>query len=151
VAALKDAAAFRAFVADRVVSRDYGVMHFGAAANQDDPDKYDIYILPELQTLPERSYYAKDDVTKDFVDVMALFFKTIGEDKPEERAKKVLDFEKRFSDTYPLPAEFREIFNSPTGITRAELAATYPQLPLAQLLAKVPETVHIRNLAPKNF
>ncbi len=148
---ISDPRAFRAFVEGRVLSRDFGVFHFGAAANQDDPDKYDLYVLPQLQTLPERSYYAKEDVIKDYQEVLTHFFKTLGKEKPELHAKAVIDFEKGFAETYPLPAEFREIYNSPTGITRSELQATYPYLPLHKLLAKVPQGVHIRNLAPKNF
>ena len=151
VGAIKDAVAFRGFISRQIVSDDFGFFDFGAAADHDNPDQYDLYLAADLESLPERSYYANADVVKDLEGVMTSFFATIGMDHPAERAQRVIAFEKEFSQTYPLPTEFRDVFSSKTGITRAELAKRYPNLPLAAFLKRIPDGTHIRDLMPKNF
>src|SRR6185437_13853062 len=78
-------------------------------------------------------------------------FKTIGLDHPSERAASVLAFEKSFTQTYPLPEEFRRLYNERTKISKAELLSKYPDLRLRKTLARVPSSTLIRNMTPANF
>lgn len=149
--AVADRAAFQALTARRVVSEDYSFLEFGALPNHDDPDRYDLYLLADLQSLPERAYYEKPEVMKDFEDIVREFFKTVGGENADARAKAVVSFEKEFSKTYPLPVEIRNLLNIKTGISRKAIQQQFPHLRTDLLLTNIPETTHIRDLTPKNF
>lgn len=151
VTGIKNQLAFQNFLGDRMVAIEPGWFDIGAVANQDAPEKQDLYILGELQTLPERSYYQKKDVRKDFVQVLALFFRSIGRDQPEKRAQAVLNFETEFSKTFPLPEELDEMFAQHTQISRADLQSQFKNLRFEKLLAQVPESTLIRNMTPANY
>lgn len=151
VAGVKDNAAFQAFVRAKVLSKDFGVFYFGATADQDDPDKQTAFVLASLDTLPERSYYDKPDVVADLESLIAVFFKELGEKDADARAKAVVEFEKEFAQSYPLPAEFREIFSSRNTVTKADFAKKYGNLPLSDLLGRLPETTPVRDMTGKNF
>lgn len=142
---------FQNFVGTKIFSKDFGVFDYGNLANQDEPEKHDFVFLADLKALPERSYYDNEAVMKDYQAVVTDFFKTIGRDNPAQRAKNVIAFEKEFAQTYPLPAEMREIFNRRMDISRQDLLAKYPNLKFAQLLSKIPETVQLRDVTPDNF
>jgi putative endopeptidase len=150
-AGVKTSADFTALVERKILSDDYGPFHFEVIPNQDDPGVYDLYLLSTLKTLPERSYYADPAVTKDFESLLALFYKTVGLDKPAARAKGVLEFEKGFAETFPLPAEFRDIVASRNNVTKAQLLERYPHIGLKPLLDRIPDGVVIRDFTPANF
>lgn len=139
------------FAGSKIGTEDYSFLEFDNIGNQDNPDFNDVFFLADIQTLPERSYYDKSDVYKDLTNLASDFFKTIGADKPDERAAKVTEFEKKVAQTYPLPAEMRELISKKTGITKKQLVSDYPQLKLSHFLKLVPENTHIRNLTPENF
>ncbi|MBY0369350.1 M13 family metallopeptidase [bacterium] len=142
---------FLRFLSGQVGTENFSFVDFGTTENLDDSDWNDVYFLADLQTLPEKSYYNKPEVTADLEKLATKFFQTIGWDKPEARAKWVVDFESRFSKSYPTPAEFRELFNKKTSITREKLGKDYPALQLAGFLGKIPKKTLIRNLTPENF
>lgn len=151
VDAVKTPADWVEFVKGKVVSKDFGIFQFGSTADQDDPDKQDVYVLGSLDTLPERSYYDKKPLMKDFEDLVTTFFQAIGRKDASKRAKAVVAFEKEFVQTMPLPAEYRELFNSKTTLSKDDFAKKYKDLPLDVLLARVPATTPFRDITPANF
>ena len=148
---IKDRGEFLDFLGSKIASGETSFMDIGAAANMDDPKKYDFILMSPLQTLPERSYYANAALVADWVVVLTDFFKELGLDHPKDRAQSVADFEKVFAQTYPLPAELNEIWNTRTQISKAELLKKFPNLRLKNVLAEVPNQTLIRDLAHKNF
>ena len=142
---------FLRFVQSQIGTENYAFIDFGTIGNQDDSDWNDVYLLADIQSLPEKSYYDKPEVVADLEKLAVKFFETIGWDKPEARAKWVVDFETRFSKSYPTPAQFRELFNKRTNISREQLEKQWPTLGLKGFLAKVPARTKFRNLTPDNF
>lgn len=126
---------------------DFRVWDFGDIANQDDPRQNDVYVLPDLMTLPERSYYDNAELMKDYQAVVADFFKVIQWSDPDQRAARVLAFEKAFAQVYPLPAEFRELITKRLYVTKSDMIKKYPELHLERLLARVPDKVLIREFS----
>ena len=151
VNALKSAEDFKAFIGGKILSLDHSIYDFGIVPDQDKPEIYDFFVMAGLMTLPERSYYDQPEVMHDFEKVVSEFMTAIGRDRPLERARAVVAFEKEFAQSYPLPEEFREIFAVRTQITKKELMERYPNLNLDRLLLQVPDTTLIRDLTPANF
>ncbi len=148
---LKTNPEFQAFLSDKILSKDFTFINVDNIANQDNPDWDDVYVLADLQSLPERSYYDKGDVTQDLQKLMKEFFKTVDPKDVEARAKNVLSFEKEFSQTYPLPAEFRDLISKKTDVPRDALFKSYPAFHLGSVFRFVPSRTKIRNLTPANF
>jgi putative endopeptidase len=123
----------------------------GAVPNQDDPDVEDFLLLATLKTLPERSYYDKKDVTKDLESVMREFFVALKLSDPGKRAARVVAFEKQFAQTFPLPAEMRELYSSKRYIDKKAFAARHSNLFLAPALDQVPEKTLLRDMTPDNL
>ncbi|RZA22670.1 MAG: M13 family peptidase [Proteobacteria bacterium] len=121
--------------------------------NLDNPEKLDFSIFANMTTLPERSYYLKKDVVKDYRSVLELFFATIGESKAvaKKNADVVIKHETAFAKIDPLPAEARELYTKRTSITKDKLLKTYPDLYLEPFLAKVPDDTLIRHMIPKSY
>ncbi len=151
VGKLKDHTEFQKFLTKKMEDAEFSFVDWGAISNQEDPDWNDVYFLADLQTLPEKSYYDKADVTGDLQNLAQAFFETIGMDKAEERAKSVVDFEKEFSKSYPTPAEIRELINIKTGIGRKEFVKQYPAFQMDHFLSQLPARTHLRHLTPANF
>ncbi len=148
---LKTSADVAKWAGKRVTGGEYSGYEIGAIANQDEPAMEDFLVLADMKTLPERSYYDKKDVVKDLEGVVAEFFKTLKFTDAAKRAGRVIAFEKEFAQTYPLPAEMRELFSSKRYIGKVEFAARHPHLALTPALDKVPEGTLLRDIAPENF
>lgn len=148
---LTDRVAFEKFVASQMQKGEYSFIDWGATSNLDDSDWQDVFFLADAQTLPERSYYDKPEVVADLQALAQKAFESMGMDRAKERAKWVVDFEKEFSQSYPVPAEMRELFNTKTGISRKDLVTKFPNFYLQSFLDRVPAKTHIRNITPKNF
>lgn len=147
IAAIKSAESFANDWAKAGERGAYRVWQFSDMANQDNPLSSDVYVLPELMTLPERSYYDNAALMKDYQALVTDFFKIIGWSDAAKRAKRVLAFEKSFAQVYPLPAEFRELLTKRLYISKSELIKKYPELHLEKLLARVPESVPVREFS----
>jgi putative endopeptidase len=148
---LKSNREFQAFISDKVLSKDFSFIGVDNIANLDDPEWDDIYVIADLQSLPERSYYDKPDVVKDLEALMVAFFKTVSPNDAEARAKAVLAFEKEFSQSYPLPAEFRDLVSKKTDVPRETLLKNYPSFQLPGVFRFIPGRTKVRNLTPANF
>jgi putative endopeptidase len=151
VGALKTRGQFLTFLSKKIVSEDDSFLDFDSIPNLDNPNVNDVVIISDLQQLPERSYYDKADVMGDFKDLATDLFKTVAKSKPEARAERALAFEKEFSKTFPLPAEFRELFNSRSEIKRTALLKEFPQFEIQRVLKEIPNKTLIRNVTPANF
>jgi putative endopeptidase len=149
--AIKTNEEFQKYLSEKIISKDFTFINIDNIANQDDPQWDDIYALADLQSLPERSYYDKPEVTKDLESLMVDFFKIVDPTNAEVRARAVLNFEKDFTKTYPLPSEFRELISKKTEINRTDLLKKYPNFRLDSALQFVPNRTKIRNLTPDNF
>lgn len=141
----------QAYLSDKILSKDFAFINVDSIANLDDPEWDDVYVIADLQSLPERSYYDKPEVVKDLEGLMVAFFKTVNPQDAEARAKAVLAFEKEFSQTYPLPAEFRDLVSKKTDVPRDALFKNYPNFQLPSVFRFVPPKTKIRNLTPANF
>jgi len=148
---LKQPEDFRSFIEAKLVSEYFAALYFGIIPNQDDPNTNDLYIVASFQSLPERSYYDNDELMKELHAWMTSFFSTIDKDEPEQRATRILAFEKEFSQSYPLPAEFRQLVSSKRYTTKEELLKKYPDLGLSGILRYVDDNVPIRDFTPENF
>jgi putative endopeptidase len=151
VLGFSDRDAFLTFVGKQIETGEYSFFDWGVTGNLADSDWDDVYILADVQTLPERTYYEKPEVLADLQALVTKAFLSAGVDNPEQRAKWVVDFEKEFAKTFPPPAELREIFNVKTEISRENLLKRYPTFRLAAFLDRIPKRTHFRDLTPKNF
>lgn len=121
----------------------------GTTSNQDKPLMMDVVPEVDWLTLPEKTYYDKPEVVSDLRDVATKFFATLGDKKAKKKAATVVDFELGLAKEYLTRNEFRDIFNTRTGITRAELLSQFPNLRFEEILTRVPDETHIRNVMPK--
>lgn len=148
---LKTPADVAGWAGGRLDSGEYSGFEIDAIANQDDPGREDLVVLAEMKTLPERSYYDKVDVVKDLESVVSDFFIAIKLPDAKKRAARVIAFEKAFAQTFPLPAEMRELFSSKRYIDKKAFAARHPHIVFGAVLSKVPEATLLRDIAPDNF
>lgn len=151
VASIPDRAAFQKFLTSKMLETEYSFIDWGNASNLDDSDWEDIYFLSDVLSLPEKSYYQKKDIVADLEKLARETFSAAGVDKPAERAKWVIAFEKEAAKSFPTPAELREVFNSKTEISREKMLKTLPTFQLATFFSEIPARTKIRDLTPKNF
>ncbi len=116
------------------------------SAGLEDPKWDDFVFAPNLMALPERTYFHKEDLMQDFQILLSDFFQTLQLDQPSVRAKKVIDFQKRFAEIFPLPAEISKLFTKKIYISRKNLLTRYPNLKLQNIVAKIPEKTLFRDL-----
>jgi putative endopeptidase len=135
----------------RLTAGEYSGFDIGAVPNQDQPVYEDFLVMATMKTLPERSYYEKKEVTKDLEQVMMDFFVTLKLPDAAMRAKRVLAFEKEFAQTFPLPAEFRELYSSRRYIDKKSFTSRHPNIVLASALDRVPESTLLRDMTPDNL
>lgn len=151
VNALKNRTDFLKYLEKQRNEARFTFVDVGTTANQDKPDFYDFYFASDMKTLPERSYYQKDEVVKDYHQVVEAFFTTIGDKKAKDSAKAVLKLETEFAKVYPLPAEMREIYTRRSSIKKSEILKKYPTFRLEGALERVPDTANIRHFIPETY
>lgn len=123
--------------------------YFGPVANKEDPLKNDVYVVSDLRSLPERSYYHKEDLTKEFYEVLVEFFKAIKFDDVEQRAKWVIEFETELANSAPLPSETRGRFAEKRDITRKDFFSKYPNLMFERMAERLPADVILIDVMPE--
>lgn len=148
---LKNRKDFLKFLEKKREESRFTFVDVGSTANQDNPDNYDFYFAADMKSLPERSYYQKDEVVKDYQALLEDFFKTIGDKKAKDSAKSVLKLETAFAKVYPLPAEMREIYTRRSSIKKADILKKYPSFQLEGALSHVPDAANIRHFIPETF
>lgn len=139
------------FGAQAVRGEEFSPIAFGQIQNLDDPSRYDVYLLSNWLSLPERTYYEKEDVIHDLISVAKDFFDVLKEPNAQQRAESVVQFQIDVSKTSLLPVELRDRISTKTSISKEEIEKKWPTLKLKPLLEKLPKDVIIRNLSPENF
>jgi len=138
---------FIKMITNNITGEELSFIQFDAGLpNQDKPLYNDLFFNTALMSLPEKSYYEKEDLIKEYRIIIEDFFTIIGIDAPRERAALVFNFEKELTQNYPTPPEVQKLIFSRTQISRDELIKNYPELSLSQFLSNIPKRVHIRNI-----
>lgn len=125
------------------------IMEFGPGPNKQNPSINDAYLVADMRTLPERSYYEKADLMKDFEKLLVEFFKTVKMDQPEQRAKWVLELEKGLAMKAPLPKEIRERYTQKRDISRADFLKKYPNFKVERFMEKIPKKTVLIDMIPE--
>lgn len=128
-----------------------GPISWGHIPNMDQPTKGDLYLEPEYISLPEKSYYKKDDVMKDFKKLATAFYKIFNKDNFSARADNLLKFETGLAESTPLPSEIRQIVNNRVFTTRDKLIQNFSNLRFNNLLSEVPSRTVIRDWFPETL
>ena len=136
---------------NRVLSSELGPISISRMPNVDRPLNYDGFLISPLQSLPERSYYERPELLKDLAVVIQAQFEELGLSPADSRAAKVLELEKQFAQTFPLPQEFRDRAVQRRHVTLEQVVARFPNLGLRALKAHLPKKLLFRDLAPENM
>lgn len=145
---LKTNADFQKRVGQNIDQPYFSGLEFDVIPNLTDPTRFDVVILPNLMTFPERSFYENPQALKDLKDLAELLYKQVGVENAKSKAESLVQFEIEFSKAFPLPAEFRNLISTDTYQSKKFFAKNYPQLQLDRFLTTIPDDVKIRNLAP---
>lgn len=153
---IKSIAEFIQINRQNMTNEKWGYMGYEIIPNIDNPLIYDITFDVTLMGLPEHSYYDNPLLAEAYTKLMAEFLNTIypKESKEEhyKRAQAVFAFEKRFKDTYPFPAEFRQRYTQPRQVSRADFLKRNQELGLEDFFKQhVPDTTKIRDFIPESF
>jgi len=152
VTPLKTKNALMAYSMKKGIAGENAHVGFGNIANLNNSDMYDFLVLPSrLASMPDRSYYKNKALIAEYKTLLAGFFKLMKMDKPDQRAQWVIDFETKYINMYPTPAERRQIWTMNKYATKAQLKSMAPNLQMDMLLAKVPKNVKIRNPMDTTF
>lgn len=146
---LKERQAFARFLASERAQGQSSFLSVGNTANQENPLWNDFFFIVDGMTLPERSYYENEEVRRDYGRVLEAFFGTLGFKDRAKRAQDVLRFEAEFAQVNPLPAQWRQIWNEPSQISREGISAQYSQFYLEDFFPKIPQKTLIRHFAPQ--
>lgn len=113
--------------------------------NYKDSQKMDVYFEIATLTLPEKSYYSKEDVTKDMKALLVKFFESVKADNPAEKAQWVYDFEMGLAKVYPTGIQINKKVFSLTEHSKA-LSKKLKNLRLGEFIRELPGKPHVRNL-----
>lgn len=133
-------------IADNALDGKTSFVDIYPSAGLEDPKWDDFIFIPNLMSLPERTYFHKKELMQDFEILLSDFFQTLALDHPTERAQRVIAFQKRFAEIFPLPAEISKLFTKKIYISRKDMLKRYPNLKLQNALAKIPQRTLFRDL-----
>jgi putative endopeptidase len=156
VAGIKTIEQFEKINRENLTNEKWGVIGYEILPNTDDPTIYDVTFDVAFMGLPEHSYYDNKQLVDAYANLIADFFNTIypNEDKAEhlKRAQAVIDFEKRFKEVYPFPAEFRQRYTQPRRISREDFLKKTSALNLQSFFDKnIPEKTLVRDFIPESL
>jgi len=139
-----------------MTNEKWSFIGYDITPNIDNPKIYDITFDLGLMFLPEHSYYDNAELLVGFRDLMADFFNTIYPEGNKEdhlkRAQAIIDFEKKFKDSYPYPAEFRQRYTQPRYVTREEFFKRTDAIGLEKFFNQyIPKSTLIRDFIPESF
>jgi putative endopeptidase len=113
--------------------------------NFKDSQRMDVYFEIATLTLPEQSYYSKEDVTKDLKALIVKFFESVKADNPGEKAQWVYDFEMGLAKVFPTGVQINKKVFSLTEHSKT-LSKKLKNLRLGQFIRELPGKPHVRNL-----
>jgi putative endopeptidase len=129
---------------------------FDISPNIDNPKVYDVSFDLGFMFLPEHSYYEDAALTKAYAQLITDFFTTVYPDGNKEdflkRSQAIIDFEKKFIKTYPLPTDFRKRYTEPRYVSRKDFFKTSDKIGLESFFNKyVPAKTLVRDFIPESF
>lgn len=156
VATIKTIADFIRLNQENLTNDKWGFVGYDIIPNIDNPLIYDITFDVTLMGLPEHTYYENVELVEEYKKLMAEFLNTIypNESKDEhlKRAQALVDFEKKFKEFYPFPAEFRQRYTQPRKVSRDDFFKQTSVIGLEDFFKKnVPATTLIRDFIPESF
>lgn len=139
-----------------LTNEKWSVMSYEILPNTDNPLVYDLTFDVSMMGLPEHSYYDNAELVEGYKKLIASFFDEIYPKESKEdhlkRAQALIDFEKKFKETYPRPAEFRQRYVQPRKITREELFKKISKMKLESFFkAHIPDTTQLRDFIPESL
>ncbi|MBK7962400.1 MAG: M13 family metallopeptidase [Bdellovibrionales bacterium] len=142
----------RAFVASQIRGLKNGsgsLIDFDSGSNMTDPTIHDIALMIKLMNLPEHSYYENAELMAEYqrliVDFFRIFSPGLAEEKYVARANNLINLEREFVKIYPLPEQERDLWNEKKEESISEFQARYPNLPVAELMKRVPQHLKVTN------
>lgn len=156
VAKIKTIDEFVKINVENITADKWGIIGYDIMANIDNPLVYDITFDVGLMGLPEHSYYDNAELVEEYKNLMAAFFDNIFPKESKEdhlkRAQAIVDFEKRFKEVYPVPAEFRQRWSQPRKVSREDFIKRTSALHLENFFDKfTPKETLIRDFVPESF
>ncbi len=142
----REPAALRRLINDRIWKPYFNLLGLGQDANQQNPVLYDLMITNPGMTLPEKTAYEDKRAVEDLRKLARTLFTELKTDKPAERADALVAFEKRFAESYPIPADLRKLWTDDTYIKRDDLKKQYPQIDFDKVFAGIPQNTSVRRL-----
>lgn len=137
-----------------MTNEKWSVMGYDIIPNTSNPLVYDITFDVYLMGLPEHSYYDNDELVKAYAELMAEFFNTLypNGNKADhlKRAQAMIEFEKRFKNSYPFPAEFRQRYTQPRLIGVDDYVKKISKMGLKEFFVKVPKKTLLRDFIPES-
>lgn len=137
--------------AEKIHSGKSGFIGYSSSDNFDDARKSDLMLHVGYSLLPEKSYAKNEELIKALEILVTDYFKTVGADHPEEKARTVLKYEIDQQDNRFFPVEARIAYSQRRFVTKKELLKKYPDLQLKVFLDQIPDTTLIRNMNPKTI
>lgn len=110
------------------------------APNTKDVEQWRLQVEVPWNTLSEKSYYANPKVTKDFKDLLRLFFTHLSSSDPSKSARAVFEFETQFAKSLLTATELNKQWDTEKYWTKKEFADQFPLLAtLAALPTNIPQ------------
>jgi putative endopeptidase len=134
-----------------ILKPEFSLVGFSTSENLDNPDVHDVILSIGLHSLPERSYYEKEELMGEFKKVVAEFFKAVDLKPYDKNAETVINFEKNLMKIYPLPREMRELWNQRNYQDKKAFVKAYPEFALSDFFKKIPAQTKFRNITPDTF
>ena len=153
---LKSIEEYIAFNKENMTNEKWTFVNYDMGPNIDNPKIYDLMFDLGLMFLPEHSYYDNKELMSAYRDLVVEFFMAVypegNKDDFKKRAQAMIDFETRFKETYPKPAEFRKRWTEPRYVTREEFLKRTSAIGLdAFIKNKIPKKTLIRDFIPESF
>lgn len=135
---------------------EWSFLGYEITPNINKPLVYDITFDANFMFLPEHSYYENKELTDAYAQLMADFFATIYPEAQKaellKRAQAVVEFEKKFKEITPRPAEMRKRWTEAPYVKREDYFKLTSVVSLEDFFKKnVPKTTLIRDFVPENF
>jgi putative endopeptidase len=125
------------------------------AENSENPKIYDLYVATNLMNLPDHSYYENEELIKSYKDLIAAFFmeidKTIKPDVAQQKAERLVAFEKEFIKTYPRAEVRRQRWTEKRDMAQSDFQKAYGAVNLSSVFQQVPASTRVRLLIPESM
>jgi len=135
----------------KIHSGKNGFISYGTSDNFDDARVSDLMLGVGYSLLPEKSYAKNAELIKALEVLVTDYFKEIGADHPEEKAKIVIQYEVEQQENRFFPVEARIAYSQRRFVSKKDLIKKYPDLQLKIFLDQIPKKTLIRSFNPKTI